>query len=364
MKILSTWVALLLLIAQSACATGPIMINEWEEQGYNVTIKDVPRHTLVSFEWEVVVEAPPWRVWNMMLDIENSITMSPGVKLLKGPILENDGTVTNIVEFNPRWYMPAVTSVLSGKRLPGKLAWEDECIGGSADECYLQFQISPFHDGNHSVVRVTGYMQRPWFVSFGMMAAYIPEGAKGFAERANLLVRQNKYANPDQTYPWEQINVLSQAASREAVRSAVQEDKKRPRLAINRLQAYGDAQTDSVLASVAGDYLAYAVLTTNRYEVTTPDDLELMARYLGENWSLLCADDDCKTRIVKMSDADYLLTGKLRRSENQYELNLVMLDSRTGNSVWRIQKSVSAEIEAVKSALDDAANALGTTVLN
>jgi TolB-like protein len=147
---------------------------------------------------------------------------------------------------------------------------------------------------------------------------------------------------------------------------AAQKDDQQPRqrIAIQKFVTYPDVSTSNAVASVAADYLAAQLSMLNRFDVVAPSDLNLMARYLGENWALLCSDNDrCRQRLATMAEAQYVLSGELRSDPANYHLSLVLLDEAHGRAVWRMQESVAPDLQKVKAVLDEATRALNVAVI-
>ena len=112
--------------------------------------------------------------------------------------------------------------------------------------------------------------------------------------------------------------------------------------------------------------IAARLTSSGAFEVVTPSDMDVMARYLGQNWALICKDDDdiCGKKLARMAESQFLLSGELRIEDTAYHVSLVMLDEAKGSAVWRMQKSMPPDLLQIKKALDEATAELSHTELH
>ena len=320
-----------------------------------MVIREVPDSRVSTFEYDVYVDAPPWRTWNAAQDIEGMFKLTSDYRLIGQPKRTGPRSIQMVVEAKPVWYAPAVTGTIAGRLLTDQLGWEDECVAGLFDECYLRFTITPTANGESSLVQATGYFRRPWFISHDRLVEQMLKTFSSVQASINLKVRQEKYSQADQKYPWQemyQLGINTQPAQKVST-------TKQTRLAVQRLLTFPAGETTDAVGAIVTDYLAYQLAGAGLYDVVMPSDINLMARYLGQNWALLCGEDEsCKTRMARMAKVDYLLSGELRAEGSEYHLNLVLLSQSEGRAVWRLQRSVPADLGQVKKALEEAVTAL------
>jgi hypothetical protein len=353
--------ALALGLSLAACAGQPVRLADPGDAGTYVVVSEVPDSRISTVEYQVRVNAPAWRMWNAAQDVEGMFRLTSSYRLVGQPARTGPRSVQFVIAAKPVWYAPTFTAVVAGRVLTDQLGWEDECVSGLFDECYLRFTIVPSADGQTCVLQGKGYFRRPWFVAHHHLVHVVEDTYRSVRASINLKINQDKYAQADARLPWQEVFQLGIGAPA-AVKPPA--DAKRTRLAVERLQTYPAGETTSAVGAIVMDYLGYKLAQAGRYEVVMPGDINLMARYLGQNWALLCGEDEaCKTRIAHMAQADYLLSGELRREGAEYHLSLVLLRESEGRAVWRAQRTVPAELGQIKAALEDAVAELATQKL-
>lgn len=353
---------LVLAANQLDCATVPFVnIDRWEVEGYRISIKNIPEHRITAFEMEIVVDAPTWRVWNLAPDLQQVFQMSPRYRLTEAPIVTR-GTMLKTNHLSAAWYLPSVTSVTLGRPLPDQLGWEDQCIAGIPEECYMKYTIAPYNGSDKSAVKINGYLKRPWWVSFSVSSQLLSDIARPIASGISYLLRQPKYNKPDPAFPWDELNVYAKSQFQSFKEEGPPVDNRdKPKLALQQMSVYGESDTRSVIGKIAGDYLAYAVEKTAAFDIITSEDLNIMMRYLGARWALLCEkNDECQLGLAEMAKAKYVLSGDITLSSGQYHLNLVLLDRTVRKAAWQFNRPVGSDPTELKSAMNEAAVSLSS----
>lgn len=341
----------------SACTASPYVIDHIQAERYKIRVQDVPRNRVSTFEWDVHTTAPTWRTWNVILDMRETYRLTGSYDLADTPEMLKPEHVRFILTYKPHWYLPSITSVVEARILPRELAVEAECVaGGDLEECYFHTSVLPQENGKGSLIRMRGFLKRPWYFSFGSSAWLIERDIRALAAGLDYRIVAAKYSTPDTQYPWTDFDALAAASSEQATVP----DTRRPEIALQQLETYGAPNTVASLANLAGDYLATRLTQTRAFDVVTSADVNLIIRYMGERWALLCGktDNDCQQRIAELTRADYLLTGGLRVENGKYDVHLALLDAARGVGVWRFQQTSEPEIESLKATLDAAAEAL------
>jgi hypothetical protein len=339
----------------AACAGAPVVQQDrLASAGYSVVVKNVPEHRITTFEIEIRIDAPAWRVWNMAPDIQKVYQMSPSYHVLDVHVL-GQGVMRKTMQLSPAWYLPSVTGVTLGKTLPDVLGWEEQCVSGWPSECYVRYSIIPL-EGGKSAIKVNGYGKRPWFISFAMTAELMRSSAEAVATGIGFLIQNPKYATPDPAFPWEQFNNYSHLRSSPAAPERGAPAQPKPRMAVERLMVYGSAGTSPVMGKIAGDYLAFAVERTGAFEVTAPEDLHIMLRYLGAQWAILCdKSDECQLNLASVAKVRYLLAGDLTFEAGECYVNLVLLDQQAQKAVWRMNRPIDAGLHELKDVINESA---------
>lgn len=359
------YLAVLALALASSCASDFVRDDRWEQEGYTLAFKDLSGSRITAIEYRALINTRPERLWNVTTDVGAIFNLTGAYRLIDGPIAQTDGTIRMLLEVDPAWYAPAVTTTMIGRLLPDELGWENEFYSGMFAGSYMRFTIVPADDGQRSILNMSGYIKRPWFVSHGLMADFLKPDVTGIGPGVNYLAAQSKYEKSNTVFPWKELRHLSQSGPRPAsLRQDDDSGAKQLRVAVQRFVSFPDASTTHAVANVAADYLATQLMGLNKFTVVAPSDLNLMARYLGENWALLCTETDaCKKRLAGMAEAQYILSGELRSDAAQYHLSLVLLDESHARAVWRMQKSVPLELHMIKQALDEATTNIGAVAL-
>lgn len=347
--------AALTVTALAACAGAQVIQQDrLASEGYSYYVKNVPEHRITTFEIEIRIDAPPWRVWNMAPDIQKVYQMSPSYRVVGVQVL-GQGVMRKIMQISPAWYLPSVTGVTYGKTLPDELGWEEQCVSGWPAECYVRYSVVPI-EGGKSALKVNGYGKRPWFISFAMTAGLMRSSAEAVASGIGFLIRNPKYATPDPAFPWEQFNNYSHVQIVSATPAGGAPAGPKPRMAVERFTVYGSTGTSPAMAKIAGDYLAYAVERTGAFEVTAPEDLHIMLRYLGAQWAILCEkNDECQLNLAGVAKVRYLLAGDLTFEAGQCFVNLVLLDQEAQKAVWRLNRPIGAGLHELKDVINESA---------
>ena len=354
----------IVILLATGCAQAKPRVDQWRDTDYQLTVKDVPEAGLTAFTYEGIVDAPAWRLWNTINDLDVIYNLTPGFSKVGEVVLDQPGMVRMTMRVNPRWYLPSLMAHMKGRLAKGELAWDCQCESGGISECYVRFSVVPLTGGTRSLFRTTGYFKRPWYVTYAMTVDYLADNTRQFNASIGYRIQQPKYGQPDASYPWLDVNSLAGGAA--PAKAAPEKSERRPRLAVHPIEGYGLPASGSVLVTLAGDYMAYSLARDKHFDVVTQDDLRLIMRYLGDNWAVLCGSaksDECDKRLAKSANADYLLTGRLEGHDADFSLHLVMLDPLKGSEVWRWQGVVKPTVEGIRVALDQAIAALETTAL-
>lgn len=351
---------LLLFVVAAACTPAYLKDDRWDAEGYTLTFRDVAGDT-TAFEYQLLTDVPPERMWNIVTDIEGVFEVTNSFEVVDGPRRIDPNTVRTTVKVKPFWFAPSVTSVMIGRVLPQRLGWENECVDSLLKACYMVWSVVPFDGGRRSMIKASGYMKRPWIVSHGHMVELLGKNLRTLGPGIRLISSKSKYDEPNKFLPWSQLAALNAAAT--ATPAPILET--RHRVALQHLAVYPPAVTNEAVGAVTTDYLATRLTSSGAFEVVTPSDMDVMARYLGEHWALICKDDDkCGQKLARMAESRFLLSGELRIEDSAYHVSLVMLDESKGAAVWRMQKTLPPDILQVKKALDEATAELSHTELH
>lgn len=351
---------LLFIVAfMAACTPAYLKEDRWNSDGYTLTFRDVAGDT-TTFEYQLLTDVPPERMWNIVTDIEGVFEVTNNFEVIDGPTRIDAQTVRTVTRVKPFWFAPSVTSVIIGRVLPQRLGWENECVESVLKACYMVWSVVPFDGGKRSMIKASGYMKRPWFVTHGHMVDLLRRNIRALGPGVQLIAARSKYDAPNKLFPWRDLASLNAEAEARPVAKV----ETRRRVALQHLQVFPQAVTNEAVGAVTTDYLATRLTSSGAFEVVTPSDMDVMARYLGEHWALICKDDDqCGQKLARMAESRFLLSGELRIEPSAYHVSLVMLDENKGAAVWRMQKSLPPDMLQVKRALDEATAELSHTEL-
>jgi TolB-like protein len=354
------WLVTLLL---AACG-GKAIVSETSQPGIlQATFENLPDDRITKFDLRIVVDAPPYRVWNLIFtDTHRVVELTGGDIRLIGMEIEAENRILYTWRIRGRWWLPRVTVKAHWWIRPDDFIFEQQCHDQLANDCYMHVSIQPAAGGSRTMIHYRGYMQRPRVLPHGVVERHMAENFVRMQRRFGLMAMQPAYAEKNLRYPWEELNAFAPVA---ASRSDAIPEIERPRVLIQNFELAAGNVTDAVMARLAGTYLAEHLGNSGRFEVVTDWDMQVMARYLRDELTLECKEETtCRNRVMQMARADYVLSGEIARAQEQFLVSFLLVDADRLVPTWRFTREVGATSAELRSLIQTAAGDLGALQLS